>query len=331
MRELLGGLVPGLPEPAVEAIVARADGMPLYAVEMVRSLVADGRLGARTAPSCGRSATSTDLAVPETLPLARRGPARRARPRRPGAPPGRGGPRASFTPPALAAVRGVERRRPRAAPRRARPTRAVRARGTDPRSPERGQYRFVQSLIREVAYDTLARRDRRARHLAAARYFESARRQELAGALAEPLPGGPRRRAPPARRRDAVAAQARLALACRGRSRRSPWAHPTRRSARLEQALRITAEGPARLDLLDRASDAAVVGAHYEKAEEHARAAVAGRAGTADRVAAARSTNRLASAEPRRRPGADRAGHPRRGAGPAAPGPMRPRPPSARR
>ena len=54
----------------------------------------------------------------------------------------------------------------------------------DPRSPERGQYAFVQALIREVAYATLAKRDRRARHLAAARYFESLGDDELAGTLA---------------------------------------------------------------------------------------------------------------------------------------------------
>ena len=44
MRELLAGLVPGLPESAADAIVARADGIPLYAVETVRMLLADGRL-----------------------------------------------------------------------------------------------------------------------------------------------------------------------------------------------------------------------------------------------------------------------------------------------
>src|SRR4029079_11090457 len=55
---------------------------------------------------------------------------------------------------------------------------------TDPRSPERGQYGFVQAVIREVAYDTLAKRDRRARHLAAARYFEALGDDELSGALA---------------------------------------------------------------------------------------------------------------------------------------------------
>src|SRR4029077_8963939 len=55
---------------------------------------------------------------------------------------------------------------------------------SDPRSPERGQYAFVQALIREVAYGTLSKPDRRARHLAAARHFESLGEDELAGALA---------------------------------------------------------------------------------------------------------------------------------------------------
>ena len=47
MRALLAGFVPDLPEGAVRSIVARADGIPLYAVETVRMLVADGRLRER--------------------------------------------------------------------------------------------------------------------------------------------------------------------------------------------------------------------------------------------------------------------------------------------
>ena len=43
----------------------------------------------------------------------------------------------------------------------------------DPRSPEQGQYGFVQELLRTVAYETLGRRDRKARHLATARHLES--------------------------------------------------------------------------------------------------------------------------------------------------------------
>jgi len=43
---------------------------------------------------------------------------------------------------------------------------------SDPRSPERGQYLFLQDLVRFVAYETLARRDRKVRHLRAAAYLE---------------------------------------------------------------------------------------------------------------------------------------------------------------
>jgi tetratricopeptide (TPR) repeat protein len=44
----------------------------------------------------------------------------------------------------------------------------------DPMSPERGQYGFLQDIVRRVAYETLSRRDRRPRHLAAAEFLESA-------------------------------------------------------------------------------------------------------------------------------------------------------------
>ena len=58
MRELLAGLVPGLPDAAVgQAIVGRADGIPLYAVETVRMLVAEGRLRGVRAAATRRSAT----------------------------------------------------------------------------------------------------------------------------------------------------------------------------------------------------------------------------------------------------------------------------------
>ncbi len=43
MNELLDGLVPGLPANVRQQIVSRADGIPLYAVETVRMLVADGQ------------------------------------------------------------------------------------------------------------------------------------------------------------------------------------------------------------------------------------------------------------------------------------------------
>ena len=42
---------------------------------------------------------------------------------------------------------------------------------TDPFSPERGQLGFLQALVQRVTYETIARSDRRARHLAVARYL----------------------------------------------------------------------------------------------------------------------------------------------------------------
>ena len=54
MRELLAGFVPGLSEAAVTAILARADGVPLYAVEMVRALSPMAACG----PPTGRTARS---------------------------------------------------------------------------------------------------------------------------------------------------------------------------------------------------------------------------------------------------------------------------------
>ena len=39
MAQLLDELVPGVPAAVSERIIDRADGVPLYAVEMVRSLI----------------------------------------------------------------------------------------------------------------------------------------------------------------------------------------------------------------------------------------------------------------------------------------------------
>ncbi|HET6877682.1 MAG TPA: hypothetical protein VFH38_09155 [Jatrophihabitans sp.] len=44
----------------------------------------------------------------------------------------------------------------------------------DPLSPQRGSYRFTQNMLRRVAYDTLSRRDRKARHLVVAAHLRNA-------------------------------------------------------------------------------------------------------------------------------------------------------------
>lgn len=54
----------------------------------------------------------------------------------------------------------------------------------DDRLSEAGQYRFVQKVTRTVAYDTLSRRDRKARHLAAAEYWLGSAETDIAGVIA---------------------------------------------------------------------------------------------------------------------------------------------------
>jgi class 3 adenylate cyclase/tetratricopeptide (TPR) repeat protein len=187
MRELLAGFVPGLPDAAVQTILARADGIPLYAVETVRSLVADGRLE-RVGDAYRPVGELGTLTIPETLRslIASRLDALEPIDRtilQDASVLGQAFSPASLTVIASSPVSGLPdeelERRLRGLVRR-----ELLEVEADPRSPERGQYRFVQSLIREVAYGTLARAERRARHLAAARYFETLGEDELAGILA---------------------------------------------------------------------------------------------------------------------------------------------------
>src|SRR3989304_3609644 len=210
MRAPLAGLVPGLPEPTARAIVARADGVPLYAVETVRMLLAEGKLTAEADGTYAPTGDLSSIAVPETLTAlitARLdGPEWGGRaPPRDGAVPGQ-----AFTLAGLAAVAGGDEAalEPHL---RALVRREFLALEADLRSPERGQYAFVQALIREVAYNTLSNKDRKSRHLAAARFFESLGPDALAGALAGHYPAA-HRLAGKGPEADTLAAQARVTL-----------------------------------------------------------------------------------------------------------------------
>jgi predicted ATPase/class 3 adenylate cyclase len=172
MEELLEGFVPGLPDELRAQILARAEGVPLYAVETVRMLLDRGLLtqeGAVYRPTGPIEA----LDVPETLHalIAARLDGLEAEERRllqDASVLGK-----TFTKQGLAAVSGrsAEDSEPLLA---ALVRKEVLSLHSDPRSPERGQYGFLQDLVRYVAYETLARRDRKARHLRAAGYLEEA-------------------------------------------------------------------------------------------------------------------------------------------------------------
>ena len=169
MDALLTGLVPGLPSELRDRILARAEGVPLYAVETVRMLldrgllVLEGSVYRLTGPI-------EALEVPETLHalIAARLDGLSIEERRllqDAAVLGK-----TFTKDGLGALSGLEAAElePLLDVLTRKEVLGVQA---DPRSPEHGQYGFVQDLVRHVAYETLSKRDRRLRHLAAADYL----------------------------------------------------------------------------------------------------------------------------------------------------------------
>ena len=270
MRQLLAAFVPGLPQDAVRAILARADGIPLYAVETVRALVADGRL-ARDGDAYRPVGELGELAVPDTLRslIASRLDALDPVDRSLVADASVLG--QSFSLAGLTALSGqpAETLEPRLKGLVRREMFDVEI---DPRSPERGLYRFVQSLIREVAYGTLAKRERRARHLAAARYFEALGDDELAGLLASHYVAAHEASAEGAEA-DAVAIQARLALAGAAERAATLGAHDQAVSY-LRQAIAVTADPDERMALHLRAAGSANAAATHGDARAHVEAAI---------------------------------------------------------
>ena len=286
MGLLLGGLVPGLTPAARDAIVARADGIPLYAVETVRMLLAQGRLVVEDGVH-RPVGDLTDLAVPETLTalIAARLDGFDAADRALVADAAVLG--QSFTVAGLAAVAGIEPGdlEPRL---RGLVRRELFVQQLDPRSAERGQYAFVQALIREVAYNTLARRDRKLRHLAAARFFEGLGNEELAGALAGHYLAAQGYAAEGAEA-DALAAQARVAM--RGAAERAAaLASHAQAIAFLEHALAISPDPVDQADLHERALTSARQGLDLDMAERHAFGALVARRELGDREGIAIAT-----------------------------------------
>ena len=199
----------------------------------------------------------------------------------------------SFTRDALAAVSGIPQ--PELEPRLlCLVRRELLAVEGNPRSPERGQYAFVQSLVREVAYNTLAKRDRKVRHLAAARYFEVLGTDELAGALAGHYVAA-YRNAPGGAESDDVAAQARIALRAAAERAAGLGSH-AQAVAFLEHALSVTTDPAEQALLLERAGHSASMAADHDAAERYLVRATDTYRGLGDRPATARATAELGRA-----------------------------------
>ena len=171
MDALVDALIPGSPAPARSMIVDRAQGIPLYAVESIRALI--DRDVVRPIDGVYRIVGDVgQLEVPDSLHalLAARLDALDPQVRH--VLTGAAVLGSSFPAEAVAGVSGLpsatvdsilaELLR-----------REVLLISADPRSPERGNYRFSQELLRQVAYETLSRRDRKSRHLAVAAHLRA--------------------------------------------------------------------------------------------------------------------------------------------------------------
>ncbi len=171
MGDLLTGLVPGLPEELRERILDRAEGVPLYAVETVRMLIDRGLL-AQEGNVYRPTGPIETLEVPETLHalIAARLDSLTQEERRlvqNGAVLGK-----TFTKQGLEALTGQpgEELEPLLAGLLRKEILSIQA---DPSSPERGQYSFLQDIVKHVASETLSKKERKAKHLAAAEFLSS--------------------------------------------------------------------------------------------------------------------------------------------------------------
>ena len=295
MAELVTGTVPGIPAAAVDAIVGRAEGIPLYAVETIRMLVDRGSLRRSSEGIYEIAGSLDDLAVPNSLQalIAARLDALGERERRliqSAAIMGK-----SFTAESLAAISG-EPAETLADLLATLVRRQMLLVDVDPRSPERGQYQFVQAVVREIAESSLSRADRRALHLAAARYYEALGDDELAGVQAnhyveayKATPAGPEA--------DALAAQARVSL--RAAAERAIALHSYRQAlSYLDQALKVTPDPLEQRAIHDRAIPPATDAGLFEVAMDHARTLEAlARAEGSDRLAVLHAITRQAWVE----------------------------------
>ena len=296
MTELLDGFVPGLPADLRDRILARSEGVPLYAVETVRMLLDRGLLS-EDEGVYRPTGEVAELDVPETLHglIAARLDGLSAEERRllqDGSVLGK-----TFTKESLAELSGLSEADldPLLAGLVRKEVLGVQA---DPRSPERGQYGFLQDLVRRVAYETLARRDRKARHLGAAAQLErsfGAVEQEVVEVVAahylaayEAQPNADDALEIKARARELLARAAERAgsLGALGQARRS-----------YEQAAELADEPVERALLLELASRKALSNAEFEAAERALRAALELLEQTGEPRAAARVSGRLGNLE----------------------------------
>jgi class 3 adenylate cyclase/tetratricopeptide (TPR) repeat protein len=256
MQDLLSGLVPGLPDGLRQQILTRAEGVPLYAVETVRMLL-DRELLAQEGSVYRPTGPIESLEVPETLHalIAARLDGLAPEERRviqDGAVLGK-----TFFREGIAALSMMseESLDPTLSSLLRKEVLSLQA---DPRSPERGQYGFLQDLVRKVAYDTLSKKERKAKHLAAVAFILSGwtgEEEEVVEVLADHYLKA-YEAAPEAEDAEEIKARCREMLARAGERASSLAAH-VEAQHHFERAAELADEPALRAELIERAGMAA--------------------------------------------------------------------------
>jgi class 3 adenylate cyclase/tetratricopeptide (TPR) repeat protein len=266
MDQLVDLLVPGMPAAARAKITAQAQGIPLFAVETIRSLIDRDIVQAREGVY-RLTGDIGELAVPDSLHalLAARLDALDPDLRRLVADAAVLG--TTFPAEALIAVSGRDEGPARAALAEL-VRREVLGVSADPLSPERGSYGFAQNMLRQVAYDTQSRHDRKTRHLKVAAHLRTAFAndgEEVADVVAshyldalEAVPGDP----------DTVEIRGRaIAALIRAAERAGRTGAPARAATSYATAAELTASGTAdSADAADRQPDAGLLWEHAAEA-----------------------------------------------------------------
>jgi class 3 adenylate cyclase len=285
IETMVTGYVEGLPANGLARLVSRAEGVPMYAVETVRMLAARGVLEQTGQSYLVVGALGGELDIPETLhalvaarldglPEAERSLVQDA------SVAGH-----SFTLATVCALTGRSAADLEST-LRALVRKEVLDQDVDPRSPERGQYRFVQSVIHEVAYSTLSKAARRTKHLACAHWYEGLDEAELASVVADHYleayrsdPGAPDA--------EEIADRARIWLARAG-ERASSLGSTEQAYRYAVQALSLAASQTDRAALNDRAALAASSAGDSKTSWSHLISACDDYAALGDAVAEAR-------------------------------------------
>jgi tetratricopeptide (TPR) repeat protein len=280
MDQLVDALVPGMPAAARAKITRQAQGIPLFAVETVRALI-DRDIVQPVEGVYRLVGDVGELTVPDSLHalLAARLDALDPQVRRLIADAAVLG--TTFPAEALIVVSGQNEAAVRAALAEL-VRREVFTISAEPLSPERGSYGFAQNMLRQVAYDTLSRRDRKARHLTVAAHLRAAfpgDGEEVTDVIArhyldamEAVPGDPDA--------DQIRGQA-IAALIRAAERAERTGAPARAAASYAIAAGLTSPGtgegedtadarPSAGLLWERAAQDADISADYAAAVEHA-------------------------------------------------------------